>query len=34
MFSDHPLFALAVALGIAFSVTLVAEGIRRFRGRA
>lgn len=34
MFSDHPLLALAVALGIAFSVTLAAEAIRRFRRRA
>lgn len=34
MFSDHPLLALAVALGIAFSVTLAAEAIRRLRARA
>jgi len=34
MFSDHPLLALAVALGIAFAVTLAAEAIRRFRERA
>ena len=34
VFSDHPLLALAVALGIAFAITLAAEAIRRLRERA
>lgn len=31
VFEENPLLALGVALGIAFAITIVVEGVRRFR---
>jgi hypothetical protein len=33
MFEDRPLLAVLVALGIAFSITLAVEGVRKLRKR-